>query len=144
MNSQLPAQNHNPYASHKLAAERAEALCEEEWRLHNECITLAREALELYKAQGEKRLRIPDLTRILDLASRLGRLATGMPTEHIHNWQQYENPPWWEQFEADLKRVYGNSEDEPRSADCQSAVSQAASLPSRANAINTAEINQLH
>ena len=108
------AQDHNAYANQELASERAETLRDEEWQLHNECITLAREALELYKAQGEKRLRIPDLARILDLASRLGRLATGMPTEHIHNWQQYENPPWWEQFEADLKRVYGNSDDDPK------------------------------
>jgi len=98
-----------PTDQEKLACERAAALREEEWHLHNECIALAREALDLYKAQGEKRLRIPDLTRLLDLASRLGRLATGIPTEHIeHAWSEYQNQLWTAQFEADLKRIYGN------------------------------------
>ena len=127
------AQDHNAYANQELASERAETLRDEEWQLHNECITLAREALELYKAQGEKHLRIPDITRLLDLASRLGRLATGTPTEHIeHAWSEYQNRIWTTQFEADLKRIYGNSEDQPRSADFSrdgGTVSQASSLP---------------
>jgi hypothetical protein len=99
----------------KLATERAETLRDEEWQLHNECITLAREALDLYKAQGEKHLRIPDLTRLIDLASRLGRLATGIPTAHIeHAWSEYQNQLWTTQFEADLKRIYGKSDDNPK------------------------------
>jgi hypothetical protein len=135
-----PPPNHNAYANQKLAFERAETLRDEEWQLHNECISLAREALELYKAQGEKHLRIPDITRLLDLASRLGRLATGIPTEHIeHAWSEYQDRIWTAQFEADLKRIYGNSEDEPRSADFQSAVSQASSLPQSPDAPCTDE-----
>jgi len=111
------SQNHNAYASQKLACERAETLRDEEWQLHNECIALAREAIDLYKAQGEKHLRIPDLTRLIDLASRLGRLATGIPTEHIeHAWSEYQNQIWTAQFEADLKRIYGNP-DEPNFMD---------------------------
>ena len=99
-----------------LASERATALREDEWQLHNECITLAREALKHYKVQGEKRLRIPDLARLIDLASRLGRLATGIPTEHIeHAWSEYQNQLWTAQFEADVKRIYGNSDDDPKS-----------------------------
>jgi len=135
-----PPPNHNAYANQELASERAETLRNEEWQLHHECITLAREALELYKAQGEKHLRIPDITRLLDLASRLGRLATGIPTEQIeHAWSEYQNRIWTSQFEADLKRIYGNSEDEPRSADFQSAVSQASSLPQSPDAPCTDE-----
>ena len=112
MNSQLAPRNHTACATQKLAAERAEALRDEEWQLHNECIALAREALELYKAKGEKRLRIPDLTRLLELASRLGRLASGIPTERIqHEWHQHENCPWWAKLEADLKRAYGDPEE---------------------------------
>jgi hypothetical protein len=125
----LRRQNGPPTDQEKLASERAVTLREEEWQLHNECIILAREALEHYKAQGEKRLRIPDLVRIIDLASRLGRLATGIPTEHIeHAWSEYQNQLWTAQFEADIRRIYGNSEDHSRSADFQSAVSQASSL----------------
>lgn len=57
--SQLPTrtQNHHPHGNQNLTCERAETLREEEWQLHNECIALAREALDLYKAQGEKRLK---------------------------------------------------------------------------------------
>ena len=125
----LRRQNGPPTDQQKLASERAATLRDEEWQLHNECITLAREALEHYKAQGEKRLRIPDLVRIAELASRLGRLATGIPTEYIeHAWSEYQNQLWTAQFEADIRRIYGNSEDQPRSADFQSAVSQASSL----------------
>ena len=101
-------QNGPPTDQQKLASERAATLRDEEWQLHNECITLAREALEHYKAQGEKRLRIPDLARIIDLASRLGRLATGIPTEHIdHAWSDYRNDFWTAQFLADLHKIYG-------------------------------------
>ena len=48
--SQLPLQteSHDPHADQKLASERAAALRDEEWQLHNECFTLAREALEHY------------------------------------------------------------------------------------------------
>ena len=110
-----PPPNHNAYANQKLASERAETLRDEEWQLHNECITLAREALELYEAQGEKHLRIPDITRLLELASRLGRLATGIPTEHIeHAWSEYQDRIWTAQFEADLKRIYGSPQDDPK------------------------------
>jgi hypothetical protein len=113
MNPNLPVQNHNPYPIQKLDCERAKALRDEEWQLHNECVALAREALELYKTQGEKRLRLPDLARLIDLASRLGHLATGTPAEHIqHAWQQREYPPWWSQLEADIERIYGKAEED--------------------------------
>ncbi len=104
-----PPQNGGPPTDQqKLASERSTALRDEEWQLHNQCILLAREALEFYKAQGEKRLRIPDLVRLIDLASRLGRLATGIPTEHIeHAWADYQNHLWNAQFEADIRKIYG-------------------------------------
>ena len=106
-----------PPDQQKLASERAAAFREEEWLLHNECLNLAREALEHYKTQGEKRLRIPDLARIIDLASRLGRLATGIPTEHIqHAWSEYQNQLWTAQFEADIRKIYGECTKD-RSAD---------------------------
>ena len=106
------SQNHNAYASQKLTCERAETLRDEEWQLHNECITFAREALEHYKARGEKHLRIPDLVRILELASRLGRLATGIPTEQIeHALSDYRNDFWTAQFLADLHKIYGQPVD---------------------------------
>ena len=111
----LPPPNHNVYASQKLACERAETLRDEEWQLHNECIALAREAIELYKARGEKHLHIPEITCLLDLASRLGHLATGIPTGHIeHAWSEYQNRIWTTQFEADLKRIYGSPQDDPK------------------------------
>src|SRR5688572_16696092 len=97
-NPELTAQTQDP-------AKRAATLREEEWQLHNECIALAREAIQLYKLQGEKRLRVPDMARLIDLASRLGRLSTGTPTDHIQHVHQ--NPPWWTQFEADLEKIYG-------------------------------------
>jgi hypothetical protein len=105
-------QNGPPTDQQKLASERAAALRDEEWQLHNECITFAREALEHYKARGEKHLRIPDLVRILELASRLGRLATGIPTEQIeHALSDYRNDFWTAQFVADLHKVYGQPVD---------------------------------
>lgn len=96
-----------PSAQQNLASERAATLRDEEWQLHNECLLMARKALEHYKASGEKRLRIADLVRLIDLASRLGRLATGIPTEHIeHAWSQYHDQLWTAEFLADLRRIY--------------------------------------
>lgn len=97
-----------PDAAQKLALKRAARLRDEEWQLHSECVVLARAALRHFKMHGEKRLRIADLARLLDLASRLGRLATGIPTEHIeHAWAEHENQLGAAQFLADLKRIYG-------------------------------------
>ena len=109
-NRELPLKHRAtpPDATQKLALKRAARLRDEEWQLHNECIALARAALRHYKAHGEKRLRMGDLARLLDLASRLGRLATGIPTEHIeHAWAEHENQLGAAQFVADLKRIYG-------------------------------------
>ena len=140
--SQFPPKTEN-HADQELASERAAALRDEEWQLHNECITLAREALEHYKAQGEKRLRIPDLVRLVELASRLGRLATGIPTEHIeHALSDYRNDYWTAQFLADLHKIYGQSVEatsrppEPfRSRDEKALTSQSAASESHESRI---------
>jgi hypothetical protein len=92
MNSELTP-NDGSLLPQKTWSERAIALRDEEWQLHDECVALAREALNHYKLQGPKKLKILDIGRLLDLASKLGRLATGMATDHVeHAWSQYHDP----------------------------------------------------
>ena len=53
---------------------------QEEWELHAECIRAAREALKRFYEKG-KGATLGDIARMLELASKLGRLASGLATD---------------------------------------------------------------
>jgi hypothetical protein len=85
--------------------ERTQELREAEWKAHKDCLQAAQHILE--NIRGHKST-ISDLTKLLDLASKLGRLATGMATEQVeHAWSQYHDPRFIAQIEAEVDRVFG-------------------------------------
>jgi len=48
-----------------------------EWQLHQELLAAARSALQNFQENSHK-TTVPDITRLIELASRLGRAACGM------------------------------------------------------------------
>lgn len=84
---------------------RQSELREEEWDLHGECIRAAREALKRFYERG-KGATLGDIARLLDLASKLGRLSSGMATDRTEVTGEGGGPVRVE-FELALKKIYG-------------------------------------
>lgn len=96
-------------ATHWL--ERHTQLRHEEWALHADCIHAGRVALEHFLASlEERRATLVEIVRIFELASKLGRLATGAPTDRTEVTAEVTatlDPEW----ELALKKVYGTTAD---------------------------------
>jgi len=60
---------------------RQEEHREEEWKMRGELIELAREAIARWKKSPQRCGSLEGIARLLDLASRLGRLSSGMATD---------------------------------------------------------------
>ena len=91
-----------------LAAERVkrqQALLEEEWAVHEECIRAGREALKRFYEKG-KGATLGDIARMFAEGSRLGRLASGMATDRTELTGE-DGGAIRVEFEAALKKVYG-------------------------------------
>lgn len=85
--------------------DRSHELREAEWKAHKECLQAAEYALKTMRGQ---KCSIADVAKLLDLASKLGRLATGMATESVeHAWSQYYDPRFIAQIEAEIDKVFG-------------------------------------
>lgn len=59
---------------------REQKLKETEWELHGELVEAGRKTLEKFK-DGSRDATLGDVARALEIASKLGRLATGLGTE---------------------------------------------------------------
>jgi hypothetical protein len=101
-------------ATEALATERAaERLkrqgeqLDEEWRNRNEAIELARAAIARWKANEKRCGSLEGIARLLDLASKLGRLACGLATDKTEITGEDGGPIRLE-LEAALKKVYGD------------------------------------
>jgi hypothetical protein len=91
-----------------------------EWENRCELVELAREAIARWKKNPNKYGTLEGIARLLDLASKLGRLASGMPTDHTEVKKEIHakiDVDW----EIALKKMYAEVE-APRSAAVDSAV----------------------
>ena len=79
---------------------------EEEWKIRGELLEAAREALRRWKANEKRCGSLEGIARMLELASKLGRLASGMPTDRTEVTGENGGPIRVE-FEAALRKVYG-------------------------------------
>jgi hypothetical protein len=62
-------------------AKRQEEQREEEWTVRCEVLVMAREAIQRWKNQPDRCGSLEGIARLLELASKLGRLASGMATD---------------------------------------------------------------
>ena len=98
----------NSHAMEKTRSDRALAMRDEEWQLRDECVALARQAIAHYKSKGEKKLNIPDIGRLLDLAAKLGRLATGSSMDYAEPaWSQYHDPVFIAHIDREIEKIFG-------------------------------------
>jgi hypothetical protein len=85
---------------------RQQGLREEEWELHEKCIAAAKKALATFMDRDKAGASLADIARILEVASKLGRLASGMATDKTEVSGE-DGGPIRVEFEAALKKVYG-------------------------------------
>ena len=81
-----------------------------EWALRCELIEAGREALRRWKADARRSGSLEGIARMLELASKLGRLASGMPTDHTEVTGEITvtlDVEW----ELALTKVYGREKD---------------------------------
>jgi hypothetical protein len=71
--SQLPAIPPTPPSWEKRFLE----VREEEWQAHKDCIDAARECLRRYKSGPSRAITVAEIVKLLELGSKLGRLAAG-------------------------------------------------------------------
>jgi hypothetical protein len=77
-----------------------------EWQTRCEALELARQAIQRWKDNPEKCGTLEGIARLLDLASKLGRLASGMATDRTEVATEVRGKIDVE-WELALKRVYG-------------------------------------
>ena len=71
-------------AARSKAAEwqsREQKLRETEWAMHERAIGAAKRGLDAYMARDKVYANLADIARMLEIASKLGRLATGLGTD---------------------------------------------------------------
>lgn len=84
---------------------RKQAILETDWSVHEECILAARTALARFHAKGNG-ATLGDIARMFETASKLGRLACGLPTEHTE-LTGAESGPIQIELSAALNKIYG-------------------------------------
>ena len=85
---------------------RQEEHKEEEWTLRGQLITASRKVLEKFM-DGSRGATLGDVARALDLASKLGRLSSGMPTETVEQKTEVD-VNFRIEVEAAVKRAFGD------------------------------------
>lgn len=111
------------HASHLAAVERAatealargkaaewltrqQALRETEWEVHEKCIAAAKRALNAFMEREKVYANLADIARILEVASKLGRMASGLATEHVEHTGE-DGGPIRVELTAALNKIYG-------------------------------------
>jgi hypothetical protein len=85
---------------------RTEEVREREWEMHEKCIEAARRALKAFMEREKVYANLADISRILEVASKLGRLASGMATDKTEVTGE-DGGPLRVELSAALERVYG-------------------------------------
>jgi hypothetical protein len=85
---------------------RQQALRETEWEMHEKCIAAARRGLDAYMEREKVYANLSDIARMLEIASKLGRLATGMPTDKTEVTGE-DGGPIKVELEVALRKIYG-------------------------------------
>ncbi len=78
----------------------------DEWEARCDALQLARQAIKRWKENERKCGTLEGIARLLDLASKLGRLASGMPTDRTEVTTEVQGKIDVE-WEIAIKRVYG-------------------------------------
>jgi hypothetical protein len=87
-------------------AKRQEQHREDEWQTRGELIALAREAIDRWKKNPARCGTLEGIARLLDLASKLGRVSSGLSLEPVEKPGE-EDAAFMIQIEVALEKIYG-------------------------------------
>jgi hypothetical protein len=87
-------------------AKRQEQHREDEWQTRTELLALAREAIARWKKAEHRCGTLEGIARLLDLASKLGRVSSGLSLEPAEKPVE-EDAAFMIQIEVALEKVYG-------------------------------------
>jgi hypothetical protein len=87
-------------------AKRQEQHREDEWQTRGELIALAREAIDRWKKNPARCGTLEGIARLLDLASKLGRVSSGLSLEPEEKPAE-EDAAFMIQIEVALEKIYG-------------------------------------
>ncbi len=85
---------------------RQQTLRETEWQMHEECIAAAKRGLKAFMEREKVYANLADISRMLEVASKLGRLASGMATDKTELTGE-DGGPIRVELSAALEKVYG-------------------------------------
>jgi len=95
-------------AARSKAAEwesREQKLRDTEWAMHERAIAAAEKAFTAFMAREKVYANLADIARMLEIASKLGRLATGLDTDGER--KRNELPAVRVEVKVALERIYG-------------------------------------
>jgi hypothetical protein len=86
---------------------RQQEVREREWEMHEKCIAAAKRAFDAFMSREKVYANLADIARMLEVASKLGRLASGLATDKTEITGEDGGPIRLE-LEAALRKVYGD------------------------------------
>jgi hypothetical protein len=87
-------------------SQREQALRETEWAMHERAIAAAKRGLDAYMEREKVYANLADIARMLEIASKLGRLATGLGTDGDKRKGE-ETPTVRVEVTLALEKIYG-------------------------------------
>ena len=93
-------------------ASREQKLRETEWAMHEAAIAAAKKGLAAYMDREKVYANLADIARMLEIASKLGRLATGLGTDGDGR-KADELPAMRVEVTVALEKIYGQAEPAP-------------------------------
>ena len=85
---------------------RQQELREREWTMHEKCIAAAERGLKAFMEREKIYANLADIARMLEVASKLGRLASGMATDKTEVTGE-DGGPIRVELSAALNKIYG-------------------------------------
>jgi len=85
---------------------RQQELREQEWAVHQKCLVAAQRALDAFMAREKVTVSLTEIARIVEVASRIARLASGLSTSNTEITGR-DGGPIQIEIEAALDKVYG-------------------------------------
>ena len=85
---------------------RQQELREREWEMHEKCIAAGKRALAKFMEREDANCSLADIARILETASKLGRMASGLAVVHVEHTGE-EGGPIRIELTAALNKIYG-------------------------------------
>ena len=85
---------------------RQQKLREREWEVHEKCLAAAERGLKTFMEREKAFTSLADIARILEVASKLGRMASGLATDSVQQATEV-NVNFRAEVAAAVRKVYG-------------------------------------